>query len=299
MTDLEAFELAVNIADAGQGRVPERADAAHPVCADHRDVHERPLLIVPPWINKFYILDLKPKNSFIKCAVDAEPHSVRDLLDQSRRSLAHKSFDDYQREGRCRARRRARRRPACAGERIGYCIGGTLTARTLACMAAQRQLARRQRHVLHRAARLLRRRRTRGVHRRAAAPARSTPHGGGLPRRPPHGDAFNLLRANDLIWSFVINNYLLGRKPLRSTCSTGTRTDADAGGMHNFYLRSMYQRNLLRDPADHPRRVPIDLAVTQPSFSRARDTSRLALDLAARVALRRCASCSRLRHIAA
>ena len=84
MTDMDAFKLGENIGViAGQGGLPERPDAADPVHArPPRQVLKRPLLIVPPWINKFYILDLRPRNSFVRWAVVAGPYRVRHLLGQ-------------------------------------------------------------------------------------------------------------------------------------------------------------------------------------------------------------------------
>ena len=100
MTDTDAFKIGENIAvRAGQGGVPERSDPADAVFADHRDGSARPLLIFPPWINKFYILDLRPKNSFIRWLVD-QGHTVFMVSwVNPDASLAAKNFDDYMVEG--------------------------------------------------------------------------------------------------------------------------------------------------------------------------------------------------------
>ena len=102
-------------------------------------VHRRPLLIVPPWINKFYILDLKPKNSFIKWCID-QGHTVFVISwVNPGAELADKGFGDYLLEGPWR---RSMRSGQATGEAetnvIGYCIGGTLTASSLAYMKATR-----------------------------------------------------------------------------------------------------------------------------------------------------------------
>ena len=101
MTDLDAFEVGDNVArHAGQGRLPERADPAHPVRADDREgATQRPLLIVPPWINKFYILDLRPENSFIS-GRSTQGYTVFVISwVNPDEQLADKSFEDYMREG--------------------------------------------------------------------------------------------------------------------------------------------------------------------------------------------------------
>src|SRR5204863_5253904 len=102
-------------------------------------VKRRPLLIMPPWINKFYILDLRPRNSFIRWAV-GQGHTVFVIswVNPDER-LATKSFEDYMREGPLAALDAMK---AATGEReanvIGYCLGGTLLASTLAFLAAKR-----------------------------------------------------------------------------------------------------------------------------------------------------------------
>ena len=110
MTDLDAFEVGRNIATTpGQGRVPDRADAADPVRADdRRRSHQRPLMIMPPWINKFYILDLQPKNSFIKFCVDQGFTTFVLSWVNPDEQLSHKSFEDYMLAGPAGGPRRDR-----------------------------------------------------------------------------------------------------------------------------------------------------------------------------------------------
>ncbi len=139
MTDLEAFKLGENIA-ATPGKVVfqnEMMQLLH-YQPTTEQVFKRPLLIVPPWINKFYILDLKPKNSFIKWALD-QGHSVF-LISwiNPDASYADKGFDDYVLHGTLAA---VNAIEAITGETeinaLGYCIGGTLLASTRAYMATQ------------------------------------------------------------------------------------------------------------------------------------------------------------------
>ena len=123
---------------------------------------KRPLLIVPPWINKFYVLDLNPDKSFIRWAVSPGPDGLLHLLGQSRTNgMPSKGFEHYMREGIFAALDAIKE---ATGEKkvtaIGYCVGGTLLAVALAYMAAKRRQADRQRDLLHGAGRFHRMRAT-------------------------------------------------------------------------------------------------------------------------------------------
>ncbi|MBB5695530.1 PHA/PHB synthase family protein [Muricoccus pecuniae] len=212
---------------------------------------KRPLLILPPWINKFYILDLRPKNSFVRWAV-SQGHTVFVCSwVNPDETLAEMGFDDYMRLGPYEALEAIEK---ATGERqvnaIGYCLGGTLLASTLAHMAR------------------------RGDDRIASATFFTTmldfEEAGelgvfideeqlqalelkmsqrGFLEGSEMADTFNMLRANDLIWSFVVQNYLLGQEPfpfdLLFWNGDSTRMPAK---MHSFYLRRMYQQNDLVKP---------------------------------------------------
>jgi polyhydroxyalkanoate synthase len=226
-------------------------------------VARRPLLIVPPWINKFYILDLRPSNSFVRHAVD-QGHTVFIVswVNPDER-LAGKGFDSYMREGPLAALAAIEQ---ATGEReinlVGYCIGGTLSAATLAYMAAtgDRRIA---------SATLL----TSLTDFREAGELQVFIDDEQLTLLDRHMDrkgylesrhmaqVFNMMRDNDLIWSYVVNNYLLGREPpafdLLYWNADATRMPAM---MHSFYLRRMYQENRLIEPGGiELLGVPIDL----------------------------------------
>ena len=138
MTDMKSFRLGENIATT-PGKVVYQNDLMQLIQYEPStpDVRRRPLLIVPPWINKFYVLDLQPKNSFIKWCVD-QGHTVFVIswVNPDER-LAQKSFEDYMLEGPLAALDAI---DAATGERsvnaVGYCLGGTLLASTLAYLAA-------------------------------------------------------------------------------------------------------------------------------------------------------------------
>ena len=252
-TDLGAFEVGRDIA-VTPGKVVWRNDLMELIqyAPTTAQVRRRPLVIVPPWINKFYILDLRPENSLVKFAVDRglTVFTVSWVNPDAR--LADKSFEDYMREGVLEALDAIREATGEADANIvGYCLGGTLTAATLAYLAASKD----DRVASATFLAALTDFEEAGElcifideEQLAYLERRMQEHGGVLDGAAM-ATTFNMLRANDLIWSFVINNYLLGKEPfpfdLLYWNSDSTRMPAE---MHSFYLRNMYQRNLLTQP---------------------------------------------------
>jgi polyhydroxyalkanoate synthase subunit PhaC len=264
MTDLDAFKFGENIASS-PGKVVFQNELMQLIQYTPLTpkVHRRPLLIVPPWINKFYILDLKPKNSFIRFCVE-NGHTVFTISwVNPGAELAGKNFADYMLGGPLAAIDAIEQ---ATGETevntIGYCIGGTLVASTLAYMAARSD--RRINAVTFFTTLLdfsdvgdI------SVFIDDAQLDLADAHMKRLGYLEGHrmGDAFNLMRENDLIWFFVVNNYLLGRSPaafdLLYWNSDTTRMPAT---MQSFYLRNMYHRNLLKQAGGITlANVPIDL----------------------------------------
>jgi polyhydroxyalkanoate synthase subunit PhaC len=249
MTDMDAFRVGENIA-VTPGSVVFRNDLMELIhyAPTTETVVKTPLMIVPPWINKFYILDLREKNSFIKWAV-AQGHSVYVLSWVNPDSeLAEKSFDDYMVEGPLAAMDAIEK---ATGERmvniIGYCLGGTLTACTLAYLAAkgEKRVASATFFTtmvdFEEAGEL-----SVFIDEEQLAALEEKMNERGFLDGADMASTFNMLRANDLIWSFVVNNYLLGKEPfpfdLLYWNSDSTRMPA---AMHSFYLRQMYQENRL------------------------------------------------------
>ena len=252
MVDEDAFELGKNIATT-PGKVVFRNALIELIqyTPSTSKVAEKPLLIVPPWINKFYILDLKPKNSFIKWAVDQGLTVFVVSWVNPDQSLAAKHFEDYMLDGPVTAIDVVRK--ITDQEKInviGYCIGGTLMSATLAYLKAkgkdiiesctffttlidfdkagelkvfidEEQLDLMENHM------------------------KET----GYLESKHMASVFNLMRANDLIWSFVVNNYYLGKDPMAFDL---LYWNADATRMpamqQAFYLRNMYLDNRLREP---------------------------------------------------
>ncbi|MBV8889087.1 MAG: class I poly(R)-hydroxyalkanoic acid synthase [Alphaproteobacteria bacterium] len=272
MTDMAAFKLGDNVATT-PGKVVYQNALIQLIqyTPTTENVKRRPLLIIPPWINKFYILDLRPKNSFIRWAV-GQGHTVFVISwVNPDEHLAAKAFEDYMREGPLAA---LDAMEEATGEReanvIGYCLGGTLLASTLAYMAAKQDDRVKSATYFvtmvdfSEAGEL-------SVfidEEQLTALEERMNKKGYLEARDMH-TTFNMLRANDLIWSFVVNNYLLGKQPfpfdLLYWNSDSTRMPA---AMHSFYLRRMYQENLLAKPGGITLGgVPLDLRkIKTPSF---------------------------------
>ncbi|WP_043363530.1 alpha/beta hydrolase [Belnapia sp. F-4-1] len=254
MTDDSKFRVGENIA-VTPGKVVYQNDLMQLIqyAPTTETVLKRPLVIFPPWINKFYILDLRPKNSFVKWATD-QGHTVFVVSwVNPDEHLAEKGFDDYMREGVYAALDAIEQ---ATGERqvnaIGYCLGGTLLATTLAHMAAKRDTRVKTATYFvtmtdfEEAGELsvfIDEEQLRGLEEKMQ-------QRGYLEGREM-ATTFNMLRANDLIWSFVVNNYLLGQEPfpfdLLYWNDDSTRMPAK---MHSFYLRRMYQANDLVKPGE-------------------------------------------------
>ncbi len=226
-------------------------------------VHRRPLLVIPPWINKYYIMDLGAEKSLIRYWVE-HGHTVFVVSwVNPTAELSHKNFQDYMLEGPIAAMNAIEK---ATGERelnaVGYCIGGTLLGCTLAWMAEHGDDRIQSATFLNSLLEFSEvgdlevfidedtlRRLEKAMSRRGYLAGESM------------ATAFNMLRANNLIWSFFVNNYLLGRDSLPFdllywNCDA-TRLPA---AMHSFYLRNMYLHNRLREPgAIELAGTPIDL----------------------------------------
>jgi len=251
MTDLKAFKPGENIA-VTPGKVIFQNELMQLVQYNPSTpaVHQRPFLFVSPWINKFYIMDMRPKNSMVKWMVDQGFTVFMTSWVNPDERLAHKKFEDYM----LSIVEAMDAIEQATGEReintAGYCLGGTILLTTLAYLAAKKDP------------------RVKSAICFACMTDFSEPgelevfideelitllekqmgERGYLDGSQMAG-VFSMLRANDLIWYFVVNNYLLGKDPypfdLLYWNSDSTRMPRD---MHSFYVRNMYQKNLLREP---------------------------------------------------
>ena len=273
MTDMDAFEVGKDLAIT-PGKVIFQNDLIELIqyAPTTEQVHDRPLMIIPPWINKYYILDLRPQNSMVKWMVE-QGYTVF-MISWANPDEAHKDkgFEDYLLEGTVAALTEIER---ATGQRevnaIGYCMGGTLLACTAAYLTAKGEGDR--------------------IH--------STTYMASLIDFSDPGDigvfldedqiaafeekmneqgyldgcamsnSFSMLRANDLVWAYVINNYLKGATPVPFDIlfwnSDATNMPAK---MHSFYLRNMYLHNRLREPGGITLdKVPIDIGkIKSPAY---------------------------------
>ena len=264
MTNQEAFDLGKNIA-VSPGKVIFQNELMQLIqyAPTTTEVYKNPVLIIPPWINKFYILDLQPKNSLIEWLTE-QGHTVFVISwVNPDASLGKKDFEDYIFDGPLAALEAIEKATGVKEvNAIGYCIGGTLLSATLAYMKTQKD-----RRIVSAAflvtlidfsdpgdlgvfideqqiSSLEQQMNERGYH-----------------EGREMAMAFNLLRANDLIWSFYVNNYLLGKEPMAFDLlywnSDSTRMPAR---MHSTYLRTMYHENRFKEPGGFTvRGIPIDI----------------------------------------
>lgn len=251
-TNYDAFEVGKNLA-VTPGKVVFQNDLMQLIqySPTTEKTFEIPLLIVPPWINKYYILDMRPDNSFVKWAVDQGYTVFVISWVNPDAKLATKNFFSYINEGLFAALDKI---DAITGQTktnvVGYCIGGTLLASALAYMAAH------------------------NMDRIASATFLTTlidfADSGDLQvfiddaqldmldkKMSEKGflegselrNTFSLLRANDLIWSYVVNNYMLGKEPFQFDLLYWNDDSTNMpAAMHSFYLRNMYKNNLLCRP---------------------------------------------------
>jgi polyhydroxyalkanoate synthase len=251
-TDLDAYKVGENVATSpGKVVFRNRVFELLQYNPSTETVHEVPLLIFPPWINKFYILDLQPKNSMIKWLTD-KGHTVF-LVSwvNPGEDMAEVSFEDYAREGIYEAVDAVTK--AAGVDRmntVGYCVGGTLLAATLAHMA---------KHDDHRiqsatffasqadfklAGDLLVFSDEQGI----KFLEDKMDQAGGVLDAQTMADTFNSLRSNDLIWNYVVDNYYIGKQPppfdLLYWNADQTRMPK---ALHLFYLRKFYRDNALSD----------------------------------------------------
>ncbi|MDQ6672990.1 MAG: class I poly(R)-hydroxyalkanoic acid synthase [Chloroflexota bacterium] len=264
MTDKEAFTPGRNLAMT-DGQVVHRNKLIELIqyTPTTDKVHSVPLLFIPPWINKFYILDMQPQNSLIKFLVDQGFTVFVISWKNPDASMEDTTFDDYLELGPLAAMEVVKEITGSATVNpVGYCIGGTLLSMTLPYLAAKRdssvkaatflvalqdfaevgdtavfidepQVAYMEQQMLQR----------------------------GYLESRSMATMFNMLRANDLIWSNVVNNYLLGKEPpafdLLYWNADGTRM---ARAAHSFYIRHTYlENNLIKPNHVSLKGVPIDL----------------------------------------
>ncbi len=248
-SDPSKFELGVNMATT-PGKVVFRNDLFELIqyAPTTEMVYKRPLLIVPPWINKFYVLDLNVEKSFVRWAVaQGLTVFIMSWVNPDERQ-AEKSFEDYMHEGILTAVDAIRR---ATGEHqvsaMGYCVGGTLLSMTLAWMAAVKDDRIASATLLTTQVdfsdpgdlkHFVDEQRIKSIEEKMDE--------AGFLEGARMASAFNMLRPNELIWTYFVNNYLKGKEPppfdLLVWNSDSTRMPK---ANHSFYLRNCYLENNL------------------------------------------------------
>ena len=264
LVDKKAFTVGGNVATS-PGKVVFRNELVEMIqyTPATPQAFAKPLVIVPPWINKYYILDLRPDNSFIKYAVDQGLTTFVLSWRNPGPELSSTTMDDYVQHGPLECSRAAA--DICGTDDvniIGYCIGGTLTAMTLGYTQATDQ------KLINSAtffAALVDFAEPGEIDaflsEDGLALVESKMAERGYLDASEMGSTFNMLRSNDLIWAAAINRYMLGKDPpafdLLFWNGDSTRMP---GAMHSYYLREMYIKNNLVKPGGMSvKGVPLDL----------------------------------------
>jgi polyhydroxyalkanoate synthase len=265
MTDEKAFAVGRNLA-VTPGSVVFRNELIEIIQYDATTptVHKRPLVIIPPCINKYYILDLKPENSLVRHVV-AQGHTVfmvswRNIPPE----LGSLTWDDYIEQGVLTALRIA---AEISGSRtintLGFCVGGTLLACALAVLAARRDTSVASATFLTTMLDFADPGEIGVYVSREFLDAREPMlQAGGRINGSELASAFASLRANDLVWNYVVGNYLKGETPPAFDLLYWNGDSSNLPGpMYAYYLRSMYLENRLCEPgALTMAGAPIDLS---------------------------------------
>ena len=256
-TDESVFEVGKNVATTA-GHVVFENDLFQlieykPLTAK---VHERPMLFVPPCINKYYILDLQPDNSVIRYTVEQGHRTFVVSWRNPDESIKHKTWDDYIEQGPIAAIRTVK---AITGAEtintLGFCVGGTILSTALAVLAARGEQPAQSVTLL---TTLLDFESTgildifideAMVQMREMTLGEQAPAGPGLLKGQELATTFSFLRPNDLVWNYVVANYLKGESPppFDLLYWNGDSTNLP-GPMYCWYLRHMYLQNELKKP---------------------------------------------------
>ena len=276
-TDESVFEVGVNVATTAGTVVYEnpyfQLIEYAPLTSQ---VHEVPFLFVPPCINKYYILDLQPDNSVVRHLVSKGHRVFMVSWVNADDSLAKSTWDDYVEQGVVKAIDVTREITGTEQiNALGFCVGGTLIATALATLAAQGRKPVRSLTLLTTFLDFV----NTGtmdvfvdeamVRMREMTLGPDSPMGGGLLRGNELATTFSFLRANDLVWNYVIGNYLKGEMPPAFDLLYWNSDSTNLPGpMYTWYLRNTYLENKLCKPgAVSVCGVPLDMRrLDMPTF---------------------------------
>ena len=251
MADTEAFEVGKNLA-VTPGKVVYENELMQLIqYAPGTDtVFRCPLLVVPPWMNKFYVMDLRPENSMVKWLVD-QGHTVFMISwINPGANLAHKGFEDYMLEGPIAALEAIEQATGEAEVHVmGYCLGGSCLLRPGHGLRPRDERIRSGTFLTAMVdfsdvgdVSLF-------INPETLSELDQTIHAQGFLDGQTIADTFGALRANDLVWSFFVNGYLLGKRPKAfDILYWNVDTTNMPAAMHTFFMRNMYLGNLLREP---------------------------------------------------
>jgi len=272
LVDQSAFEVGRNVATT-PGKVVYRNELIELIqyAPTQPQVYARPLIVVPPWINKFYILDLQPANSFVKYATDAGRNVFVVSWRNPDASLAELGWADYLRLGPLTAARVAANITGTEDvDAIGYCIGGTLLASGLAYLARMGASLIRSATFFAALVDFADPGEVMAfVSHEALAHIDERMEREGVLGGREMADTFSMLRANDLIWGVAVNRYLLGKDaPAFDLLFWNDDATRIPRTLHSYYLRRMYvQNDLVRPDTLEVDGVPLDLRrVTVPIY---------------------------------
>lgn len=252
-TDYKAFELGRNLAIT-PGKVVHQNKLMQLIqyAPAGEKTFKRPLLIIPPWINRYYILDMRPENSFVKWLTE-QGHTVFMVSwVNPGPELSDMNFEDYMEAGIFEALEQIEKATGVPDANvIGYCIGGTLLSMALALKAARKEDSRIASATFlttlidfEEAGEMKLFTDEMQIERLDKAMQEK-----GVLTADHLQQTFSILRANDLIWSFVINNYLMGKEPFPFDLLFWNDDSTNMpGALHSFYLKNMYRDNLLCRP---------------------------------------------------
>ena len=292
-TDKSSFHIGKNLATT-KGKVVFQNELIQLICYKPKEkTHAMPLFILPPWINKYYILDLSENNSMIKFLVDNNFQVFLVSWINPSKKLAHKKFEDYLQEGVIQPLEFIKTLGFDKVNALGYCIGGTLLSIALSYYKSLRhpehkdRPAARDNNIINSATFLTTLVDFANPGEIGALINKSTidyiekqvTEAGYLDGKYL-SNSFSLIRANDLVWSYFVNNYLLGKSPAAFDIlywnSDGTNLPAT---MYIYYLKNMYIDNLLKNP-DALEMLGVKINMTNvdvPSFSLAAKSDHIAL----------------------
>ena len=249
-TNYSAFKVGENLATTpGKVVYQNRLMQLIQYSPSTKSSFETPLLFIPPWINKYYILDMKPENSLIKWAVD-QGHTVFVISwVNPDKTYAETNFEDYMQDGILEACKQIQvQTDTKQVNAVGYCIGGTLLATTLAYLAAkgEEELIKSATFFttlidFENAGDL-----SLFLNEEQLKVLEDKIDDMGYLDSASLQNTFNILRSGDLIWSFIVNNYMLGKDPFPFDLLYWNDDSTNMpAAMHKFYLRNMYRDNLL------------------------------------------------------